>query len=76
MKNTNKCPKCNGHGIIFIEGYAGAYGSGNYIKAGVTIFSAVKVDRYVCANCGYSEEWIRQEDIPTLKDKKGVMLEE
>ena len=31
---------------------------------------------YVCANCGYSEEWIRQEDIPTLKDKKGVMLEE
>ncbi|WP_278281159.1 hypothetical protein [Clostridium sp. BSD9I1] len=25
---------------------------------GMTIFSAVKVTRYLCCDCGYSEEWI------------------
>ncbi len=69
MKNTHRCPKCGNTEILFIEGYAGAYASGNNIMTGLTIFSAVKVDRYVCANCGYSEEWIRREDIPKLREK-------
>ena len=73
MKNNNRCPKCDGSSIIFIEGYAGAYGSGNNIRVGLTMFSAAKVDRYVCGGCGYSEEWIRQEDIPILKNKYGTV---
>ena len=68
LKNTRRCPKCGSSDILFVPGYAGAYGSGNNIKTGFTIFSAVKVDRYVCGNCGYSEEWIRKEDIPSLKN--------
>ncbi len=69
MKNTGICPKCNGNDILKIKGKAGAYGSGNNIQVGLTIFSAVLVDRYVCCSCGYSEEWINKEDIQTLKDR-------
>ena len=69
MKNTHRCPKCGSIDILYIKGYTGAYGSGNNIPTGFTIFSAVKVDRYVCGYCGYSEEWIQQEDIPKLRAK-------
>ncbi|OUQ59577.1 hypothetical protein B5E58_03850 [Tyzzerella sp. An114] len=69
MKNTGICPKCNGNDILKVPGKSGAYGSGNNIQVGLTIFSAVLVDRYVCCSCGYSEEWINKEDIETLKDR-------
>ena len=69
MKNTRQCPKCGGTKILRVEGKAGAYASGNNIMVGATIFSAVGVHRYLCCKCGYSEEWIDTEDIPTLEDK-------
>ena len=69
MKNTGICPKCNDNDILKVPGKSGAYGSGNNIQVGLTIFSAVLVDRYVCCSCGYSEEWINKEDIETLKDR-------
>lgn len=69
MKNTHTCPKCNGTDIMKIKGKAGAYGSGNNIEVGLTVFSAVLVHRYVCCDCGYSEEWIDREDIQKLKKK-------
>lgn len=66
MKNTRICPKCNSSNIIRIDGYAGAYGSGNNIMVGATIFSAVNVNRYVCCNCGFTEEWIDRSDLEKL----------
>lgn len=69
MKNTNTCPKCGSRDIIRVEGRAGAYGVGNNIPVGLTVFSYVKVPRYVCCKCGYSEEWIDLEDIPKLEKK-------
>lgn len=68
MKNTSICPKCHSSGIIRIPGNVGAYGTGDNIKAGFTNFSAVKVTRYLCASCGYTEEWIDDpDDIEKLK---------
>ncbi|WP_132249065.1 hypothetical protein [Natranaerovirga pectinivora] len=68
MKNLKVCPKCNGIDIIRIPGKAGAYGTGNNIMTGSTIFSAVKVTRYLCCDCGYTEEWIdNKEDINKLR---------
>ncbi|MDD6070043.1 MAG: hypothetical protein PUC12_04415 [Clostridiales bacterium] len=58
--------------IVVVDGFAGAYGTGNNIMVGATIFSAVKVDRYVCCGCGFSEEWIRNEDIDRLKNSNKV----
>ena len=69
MKNTNVCAKCQGNEIIKIKGTSEAYGVGNNIKVGATIFSAVLVNRYLCCNCGYSEEWIDKDDIPKIKKK-------
>lgn len=69
MKNTNICPKCNSSDIVRIEGNAGAYGIGNNIQVGLTNFSAVLVNRYLCCNCGYSEEWIDKEALSKLKAK-------
>lgn len=67
MRNTKKCPKCGGRKIIRIEGKVGPYGTGNNIQTGMTIFSAIKVQRYLCCECGFSEEWIDPQDIPALK---------
>ncbi len=69
MKNTKICPKCGGTDILFVEGNAGAYGAGNNIMTGATIFSAVLVGRYICCKCGYSEEWIDLKDVEKLKKK-------
>ena len=69
MKNIRICPKCNSSDILLVPGKAGAYGSGNNIQTGMTVFSAVLVHRYVCCSCGYSEEWIDKEDIQKLKKK-------
>lgn len=63
MKSTGRCPKCGNDDIIIIDGYCGVHGSGNNIIIGMSYFSAVPVDRYICASCGFSEEWIREEDI-------------
>ncbi len=70
MKNTRICPKCNSSDIIIVDGYTGAYGSGNNIMTGATIFSAVNVNRYICCSCGYTEEWINREDIEKVKKAK------
>lgn len=72
MKNSRICPKCGSNEIVVVDGFAGAYGTGNNIMVGATIFSAVKVDRYVCCDCGFSEEWIRNEDIDRLKNSNKV----
>lgn len=52
-----------------IQGSCGAYGAGNNIITGRTNFSYAPVNRYLCCNCGYSEEWVNKEDIPKIKKK-------
>lgn len=68
MKDKKVCPKCGCEEIIVVEGTASNFGSNNHIKVGMTIYSAIMVDRYVCCGCGYSEEWINKKDIRALKD--------
>ena len=70
MKNTKKCPKCSSNDIIIIPGKVGAYGTGNNIPMGLIILNYVKVTRYLCLNCGFSEEWIdANKDIEKLRKK-------
>jgi predicted nucleic-acid-binding Zn-ribbon protein len=72
MKQSNVCPKCSSREIIRIPGQAGAYGSGNNIPMGTFIFSSIKVTRYLCGHCGYSEEWIdNPDDLKKIKNKFG-----
>lgn len=70
MKISDKCTKCGNAEIIRIPGQVGAYGAGNNIPTGWTNFSSVKVTRFVCAKCGFSEEWIEDlSDIDRLRAK-------
>ena len=70
MKNSKQCPKCSSKKIIRIPGKVGAFGVGNNILMGAFVFNAVKITRYLCSNCGFSEEWIdEKKDIEKLEKK-------
>jgi ribosomal protein S27AE len=69
MKQSGICPKCQGTDIIRVEGSAKGYGAGNNIPMGMTIYSYIKVPRYVCGTCGYAEEWIDEKDIQRIRDE-------
>jgi hypothetical protein len=72
VKTTATCPKCGSHELIRIPGSTRAFGTGNNIPAGMTIFSSVKVARFLCSHCGYSEEWVESPaDIEKLRKKYG-----
>ena len=70
MKNSKTCPKCVGSNIVRIDGYAGPYGTGNNVMVGASIFSAVKVNRYICCICGFTEEWIDTKDLEKVEQSK------
>ena len=70
MKQTACCPKCGSTELVRFDGFIGPYGSGNNLKIGATLFSAVKVNRYVCCLCGYTEEWVDREDLDAIKNSK------
>ena len=72
MNRTRICPKCGSNEIFVIDGYTGPYGSGNNIMIGATVFSAVKVNRYICCTCGFTEEWINREDLPRVRASKKI----
>lgn len=70
MKITKICPKCKSANLVRIDGYSGPYGTGNNVMTGNTIFSSVNVNRYICCDCGFTEEWIDLEDIEKIKNSK------
>lgn len=68
MKNTHECPKCNAHDIIRIPGPASVGYTQNKVPTG--FFSTGNVDRYVCLDCGFTEEWIANEkDLEKVRKK-------
>ena len=70
MKNFRLCTKCQSNDIVRIEGLSGAYGAGNNIPVGLSFFSSIKVTRFLCLNCGFSEEWIEsREDLERIRSK-------
>lgn len=70
MKDSKTCPKCRSANIVRIDGYTGAYGSGNNVMVGKTVFSSVNVNRYICCTCGFTEEWIDKADIEKIVNSK------
>ena len=69
MKTTGTCPKCEARDVIRIPGSLAA-GTSNAIPVGKTLFSVVKVTRFLCSRCGYSEEWVESPaDLETLRKR-------
>lgn len=64
MKNTRTCPKCASKRIMVIERKT----QDAYIPT--SIFSFAIVNKYICADCGFAEEWIASEDdLQKVRDK-------
>ncbi|MBV9470140.1 MAG: hypothetical protein JOZ57_12970 [Abitibacteriaceae bacterium] len=53
MKNSGVCPKCESDNVFCIEGTAGGKHD-NVIYTGWTVFTYVRLDRYVCGHCGFN----------------------
>ena len=66
MKKTSICPKCGGTDVLRIPGGTVCLGgsSQNFVAVGL---SSVPVDQYICCACGFSEEWLREEDLEKVK---------
>jgi len=74
MKTSKTCSKCKSTDILRIPGDIRAFGTGNNILVGgILLLRFVRVTRYVCGNCGFSEEWIdAPEDIAKLREVFGT----
>src|SRR5579863_5521001 len=70
MKNSKTCPKCHCIDIVRIPGDVRAFGAENTIMVGGRFLPRfVRVTRYLCSKCGFSEEWIDSvEDVSKLKE--------
>jgi len=73
MRTSKVCPKCQSTDIIRVPGWVGGVGTGNNIPTRTFTLGAasyVLVARYVCAACGFSEEWIdNPSDITKLEQR-------
>lgn len=63
MKNTGKCPKCASQRIVIADRKSQDY----YIVT--SLFGYALVHKYVCADCGFIEEWLAGEnDVQKVRD--------
>ncbi|HKD99607.1 MAG TPA: hypothetical protein VKE69_01250 [Planctomycetota bacterium] len=73
MKNGNPCPKCGSKRIVVVPGHTQAATVGSNVRMGPTIFSVIRLSRYLCAACGFSEDWAESpKDLGKLAKKYGV----
>ena len=70
MKNGNLCPKCGSRHIVRVPDNPRRHASGNNIyTTRATLLGKIPVIRYVCCNCGYTENWVEtRRDLEKLKE--------
>ncbi|MFZ1751373.1 MAG: hypothetical protein WAU01_14330 [Saprospiraceae bacterium] len=67
MKYNQCCPKCNHSEIAIIEG--GSFKGNVYNSIGLGL-STIFLTRYVCTNCGFTENYVADsKDLQKIKDK-------
>ena len=66
MKNTRICIKCNSEKVVRISN--AEWSGGNKII--ISSMRRVPVTRFLCTECGYSEEWVESEkNLELIKEK-------
>lgn len=58
MKNNRICPKCNSHDIVRIPDNRRHASGNNIYTSSLTLIKKIPVIRYVCYDCGYTENWV------------------
>jgi ribosomal protein S27AE len=59
MKNTFICPKCNSSTVILLPGSYMAQSSIVFLN---NLGKMALADRYICSDCGFTEEWMQLDD--------------
>ena len=68
MKNSCECPKCCSRHIVSIPFNMFSGDANKITLAGG--FKVVAIIRYVCVECGFTEEWVQKEkDLDYLAKK-------
>ena len=67
MKKAGVCPKCKGADIVRVPGGIRSTmdSTQNFVTCG---FRSAPVDRYICCGCGFSEEWLREDDLEKIEN--------
>ncbi len=69
MKNSGVCPKCNSDDLSRIGGGSRI---GRGVAMGACLFGFMDpLTRFVCNECGYSEEWFSGETLKKIKGRYG-----
>lgn len=70
VKNSGTCPKCGSTDIVRALSTSRTGCDGNGIRTD-HIFPVMRVPRYICCSCGYSEEWIDPKHLSKIKSEFG-----
>lgn len=74
MKNSKECPKCMSDNIVRFDGLRLYNALGNVLlvkrSKNRLLVDVVCIHRYVCCNCGYTEEWIDKEDLQKVAESQ------
>ncbi|MEL6866920.1 MAG: hypothetical protein AAFP19_21020 [Bacteroidota bacterium] len=57
MKSTFQCPKCQSTNVLEVTGYR--TNTNNIIPLSKWSLHSAVLDRYICADCGYTEEYVQ-----------------
>ncbi len=60
MRYSLKCPKCNSQGVVEVIG--STMNQYQKIPLNKWSFKNATLDRYICADCGYTEEFVQLSD--------------
>ncbi len=72
MKYSKKCPKCGSRDIFLMDNDRSADGMQNGNAAGMTYYSNVTVQQYICCKCGYSEQWVDRLTLAGIPSHRNV----
>ena len=62
----DRCGKCGSRELLAVPATPGDH---SHIVAGDRVLRTVAVDKYVCTDCGYVEQWVNNKaDLKTLKE--------
>jgi hypothetical protein len=67
MQDPTECGKCGGGDLFSVPSTPGEH---SHIVVGERLMRNIGIHRYVCTDCGYIEEWVRDaDDLRTLKNE-------
>lgn len=69
MKNIRVCPKCGSNHIVSPRYTVAPKNTGAFDSVPLGAFTAARIHRYICTDCGYVEFWIEQPDLDQVRKR-------